>query len=109
MHMKHSFRCVLFLASLSILLLALPSDAGADEPYRVGVALALTGTGAPYCSEAVEGAEMAVNEINAAGGVLGRHSIKLFIRDTQTRPETAKAVTERLIEGLRKAGLADIE
>jgi len=60
--------------------------------------LGLSGTGAPYCREAAEGLEIAVNEINAQGGLLGKHPIELFIRDTQTRPATAKKVARALIE-----------
>ena len=74
------------------------STAVAEEPYHLGVALGLSGTGAPYSKEAVEGLEIAVNEINAQGGFLGKHRIKLFIRDTQTRPEVAKKVVNNLIQ-----------
>jgi len=70
----------------------------AAEPYHLGVALGLSGTGAPYCEEAVEGLEIAVNEINSQGGLLGKHPIKLFIRDTQTRPDTAIKVAKALIQ-----------
>jgi branched-chain amino acid transport system substrate-binding protein len=70
----------------------------AAEPYRLGIALGLSGTGAPYCKEAVEGLEIAVNEINALGGFLEKHRIILFIRDTQTRPEKAIEVVNNLIE-----------
>ena len=69
----------------------------AGEPYHLGVALGLSGTGAPYSRESVEGIELAVNEINAQGGFMGEHPIKLFIRDTQTRPEIAQKVVNELI------------
>ncbi len=69
----------------------------AAEPYHLGIALGLSGTGAPYCEEAVEGLEIAVNEINAQGGLLEKHRIILFIRDTQTRPKTATEVVNNLI------------
>lgn len=70
----------------------------AAEPYPIGVALGLSGTGAPYSNEAIEAIEIAVNEINTQGGLLGRHPIKLFIRDTQTNSQTAKKVVIDLIE-----------
>jgi branched-chain amino acid transport system substrate-binding protein len=62
------------------------------------VALGLSGTGAPYSKEAVEAIEIAVKEINIQGGLLGHHPIKLFIRDTQTNPQTAQKVVINLIE-----------
>ncbi len=88
-------RSILLLISVLFVTLATAANAQTGEPYHLGVALGLTGTGAPYSREAVQGIEIAVNEINAQGGYLGRHPIKLFIRDTQTRPEVAeKVVTE---------------
>ncbi|MAF96700.1 MAG: hypothetical protein CMM60_13235 [Rhodospirillaceae bacterium] len=78
--------------------LVAPGPAVAEEPYHLGVVLGLTGTGAPYSKEAVEGIEIAVNEINGQGGLLGKHPIKLFIRNTQTRPEVAEAVVTELIQ-----------
>jgi branched-chain amino acid transport system substrate-binding protein len=85
-----------------ILLITLPGllsfgSALAAEPYHLGIALGFSGTGAPYCKQAVEGLEIAVNEINARGGFLEKHRIILFIRDTQTRPETAIEVVNNLI------------
>ena len=61
----------------------------AAEPYNLGVALAITGTGALYCTDAVDAIKLAVGEINAQGGFLGKHPIKLFIRDTHTKPDVA--------------------
>lgn len=68
------------------------------ETYPLGVALGLSGTGAPYCKDAVEGIEIAVNEINAGGGLLDRHPIELYIRDTRTHPDTAIEITQALIQ-----------
>jgi branched-chain amino acid transport system substrate-binding protein len=70
----------------------------AAEPFHLGVALGLSGTGAPYSKEAVEGIEIAINEINALGGLLGKHRIRLHIRDTQTKPDVARQVVENLIQ-----------
>ena len=83
-----------------VLILIGPACAGdvwAADPYHLGIALGLSGTGAPYCKEAAEGLEIAVNEINAQGGFLNQHYIQLFIRDTQTHPEVAAQVTSDLI------------
>lgn len=68
------------------------------EPYPLGVALGLSETGESYSKEGVEAIEIAVNEINANGGLLGKHPIRLFIRDTQTNPEIAKKVVQKLIQ-----------
>ena len=94
-----SFQHYIFGSLLILLLLFfLPNFGFADTSYRLGVALGLSGTGAPYCKEAVEGLEIAVNEINSRQGFRGRQSIRLLIRDTQTNPETAKKVVTDLVE-----------
>jgi branched-chain amino acid transport system substrate-binding protein len=70
----------------------------AAETYHLGVALGLTGTGAPYSREAVNAVRLAVDEINAEGGFLGRHPIAIFTENTRTEPAVAEAVVTRLIE-----------
>ncbi len=68
------------------------------EPYNLGVALGLTGTGAPYSRQALEGINIAVEEINGRGGLLGEHLIALHVGNTKTRPEVAETVVLDLIE-----------
>jgi branched-chain amino acid transport system substrate-binding protein len=70
----------------------------AAEPHRLGVALGLTGTGAPYSKDGLDAIKLAVDEINARGGILGKHPIELFIRDTHTDPEVATSAAKDLIE-----------
>ena len=94
-----NYKTIYFILSMILLAgFAVLESAVAEEPYRLGVALGLSGTGAPYSQEAVEGIEIAVNEINANGGFLGEHPIKLLIRDTETRPVMAEKVANNLIK-----------
>lgn len=67
------------------------------ETYNLGVALGLTGTGAPYSREALEGVKLAVDEINEQGGLLGVHRIALHVGNTKTKPEVAETVVSDLI------------
>jgi branched-chain amino acid transport system substrate-binding protein len=69
----------------------------AAEPYHLGVALSITGTGALYCKDGVDAIKLAVDEINKKGGFLGKHPLKLFIRDDQTKPDVAVRETKDLI------------
>jgi branched-chain amino acid transport system substrate-binding protein len=69
----------------------------AAEPYHLGVALAITGTGALYCKDGVDAIKLAVDEINSQGGFLGKHPIELFIRDTHTKPDVAVREAKDLI------------
>ena len=41
----------------------------AAEPYNLGVALGFTGTGTLYSKDQMEGVQLAVEEINAKGGL----------------------------------------
>lgn len=87
-------------SSLLILFLAFGAagHAAADEPYRLGVALGLTGPGAPYSRQALDAIELAVDEINEAGGMLGRHRVEIHLANTRTRPDVAEVVARELIE-----------
>ena len=85
---------------LSILLLGGLTPASqclAAEPYNLGVALGLTGTGALYSKDGVDAIKLAVDEINARGGFLGKHPIKLFIKDDQTKPDVGVREVKDLI------------
>jgi branched-chain amino acid transport system substrate-binding protein len=97
MKMK-SFKVTVIAFSIIFLFGFILSDsARAAEPYHLGVALAITGTGALYCKDGVDAVKLAVDEINKKGGFLGKHPIKLFIRDTQTKPDVAVRETKDLI------------
>ena len=69
----------------------------AGEAYHLGVDLAITGTGALYCKDGVDAIKLAVEEINSKGGFLGEHPIKLFIRDSHTKPDVAVREAKDLI------------
>jgi len=90
--MKKFLSCVLisFLIMVSVKVYA-------AEEYHLGVALSFTGTGALYSAEQMEGIKLAVDEINKNGGFLGKHKIKLFSADTQTKPDVAVRVVKELI------------
>jgi branched-chain amino acid transport system substrate-binding protein len=57
----------------------------------------LSGTGATSGTNFDNGAKLAVKEINAAGGILGRQ-IKYTSSDTQSQPQIAKALAQRAID-----------
>jgi branched-chain amino acid transport system substrate-binding protein len=57
-----------------------------DDPLRIGAILSLTGNYAPLGSEDKKAVELAVQQINSAGGLLGRQ-IELIVRDDRSQPE----------------------
>ena len=62
----------------------------------VGFYGSLTGDGASFGQSSREGAELAVDELNTAGGVLGR-KLRLLIEDDQSKPEEASNAVTKLI------------
>src|SRR5688500_3365581 len=66
------------------------------DTIRVGVYGDLTGQTSSFGQSTKNGIELAVDEINAAGGVNGK-KIQLIIEDDQGRPEQAKTVVSKLI------------
>lgn len=89
-----------FLAS-SILMAGFVSAAAAQEtkPIVLGAAIAQTGFIAAYDADPAKAAEMAVKDINEAGGVLGR-PLKLIYADTKSEiPQGAVAAMEVLDQG----------
>jgi branched-chain amino acid transport system substrate-binding protein len=68
-----------------------------EKPIRVGFVAQLTGVQAELGVQERNGVQLAVEEINAAGGVAGR-SIELIVRDDQGSPEGAQAADRELIK-----------
>lgn len=68
----------------------------AAPPITIGVLAELTGAGAPYSRDLVQGAEMAVREINDAGGIDGR-PLQLMIVDGGTNPARSAIAMRRLV------------
>lgn len=63
---------------------------------KVGVILPMTGTEAKFGEMEANAFRMAVEEINAKGGVKGK-KIQLLIEDDTGKPEIARSVAEKLI------------
>ncbi len=70
---------------------------GDTGDIKVGVYVDLTGQTSSFGQSTKNGIQLAVDEINAAGGVNGR-KIALIIEDDQGRTEQAKTVVEKLIK-----------
>ncbi|MFD2183009.1 ABC transporter substrate-binding protein [Rhodoplanes azumiensis] len=90
----HTRTAKLALALLGATLFAGP--AFAQETIKIGVTQPLTGAFAASGNYVAQGARIAEDEINAAGGVLGK-KIQLVIEDSKSNPTEAVATVEKLI------------
>jgi branched-chain amino acid transport system substrate-binding protein len=69
---------------------------GSASEIKIGLVTQLSGGGALYGKQMEQGAQLAVDEINAAGGVLGK-KLKLIAQDDQANPSESVKVTQRLV------------
>ncbi|SDG93616.1 ABC transporter substrate-binding protein [Bosea robiniae] len=77
---------------------ALPGRALAQgAPIKIGTLTPLTGAGGPYGPVMVKAVKAVVDEVNAAGGVLGR-KVELISEDDQTSPEAGVRAARKLID-----------
>src|SRR6187402_247321 len=84
------------LPALLSLTLGLATFAHAAEPIKVGEYASLTGKEAGFGQTSHHGVVMAIEEINAAGGVLGR-PLELAYEDNQTKAGESATAVKKLI------------
>ena len=92
--MQASFTFKSLLGSLAIATAGLVS---AQQAIPVFGLVELSGTGATSGSNFDNGVKLAVKEINAAGGILGR-KINYVSLDTQSNPGVAKALAQKAVD-----------
>ena len=83
--MKRYSRFFSLCAGLVLLAWAAGAQAQATKPLRVGLIGPFTGASADFGVPMLHGAQLAVDEINAVGGYLGR-PLELVIRDDTAEP-----------------------
>jgi branched-chain amino acid transport system substrate-binding protein len=89
------FRLGAALAAMVFLPLAC-GKGGAGDEVRIGEYSSLTGTTATFGQSTDHAIQMATDEFNATGGVLGR-KIHVFVEDDQSKPEEAATAVTKLI------------
>ena len=89
---------------LSLLLVLTGTVVFAQEPIKIGVVMNLTGPWASIDTPSANGAKLAAEQINKAGGVLGRQ-IDLKIVDTKADEGETSAAVVRLIENEKVSAL----
>jgi ABC-type branched-subunit amino acid transport system substrate-binding protein len=87
----------LLLAVVALLLLIPVISCGGEETIKIGCVLELTGELAPMGEKMLNAARMAVDEINAAGGVLGKQ-VELVEEDGGTNPDQGFDRVKKMVE-----------
>jgi len=89
-----------FIARAAIFLLTLASAQpllAQGQPIKITGVVELSGAGATSGTNFNDGVKLAVKEINAAGGILGRR-VDYTWGDTQSQPQVAKALAVKAID-----------
>lgn len=84
-------------ALLALLACFSPGLLAAPEPIRIGVISPLTGPSADFGTSMQQGAALAVEQINAIGGVLGR-PLELVTKDDGGIPATGRAASIAMLD-----------
>jgi branched-chain amino acid transport system substrate-binding protein len=71
--------------------------AGCGKPVRVGAVVSRSGAASSYGEQVARGFDLAVEQINAAGGVGGR-KLELLYRDDSTNPDVGLEAVRELVE-----------
>lgn len=81
---------------LTTLIAAMPLAAAAQEDVTVGFAIALSGFVAPYDDGPYKAAKLAIEDINAKGGLLGRKLVEVSADTASDPAQGATAATDVL-------------
>ena len=92
----HDFKLSLNLAVSVVALAAFTTLAQAADPIKIGLSGPLTGGSSSMGVSMRDGVKLAVDEINAAGGVIGR-KIELIERDDEAKNERGVQIAQELI------------
>ena len=75
-----------------------PALAQSKEPVKIGLSAAVSG-GSAASGEAIKrGLQIAIDEINTKGGVLGGRKLELVIRDDEGNPQKGVTIARELVE-----------
>ena len=94
------FATLVLPATLALLVIA--CGGGEPETYRIGVMESLTGAGETYGTVAWQSKQMALDEINAAGGIDGR-MLELVVEDSKCSAQDAITAYNKLtnVDGVK--------
>src|SRR5277367_4307519 len=89
-------RSLLFAAMLAAAILPARAEAPKGEPIILGVSGPLTGQNAQYGAQWKKGFDLALDEVNGAGGVRGR-PLQYVFEDSQADPRQTVAIAQKFV------------
>lgn len=95
--MRRSLRVLFCLSILTAGLAGVGCSKSSEGKILIGEYASMTGGTATFGQSSHRGAALATEEVNAAGGVLGK-KIELLTEDNQSKPEEAKTAVLKLIK-----------
>ena len=81
---------------LSAALLLAGAPASAEDAYKIGISAGLTGYASTVDNAWRDGVQVAVDVLNAKGGILGR-KIQVIVEDNKSEPQEAVTVYKKMI------------
>ena len=98
-------RALATLLTLTVLAMLAGAPAAQQPPIKVGLAAAVSG-GSAASGEAIRrGLLIAIDEVNAKGGVLGGRKLELVVRDDEGNPTKGVTIARELVERERVAAV----
>ncbi|HXZ86623.1 MAG TPA: ABC transporter substrate-binding protein [Myxococcota bacterium] len=95
--MRGAWRAAAFVACAGLVALACSGGKQGGDTIPVGHVASMTGDTATFGRSADEGMRMAIEELNGAGGVLGK-KLELLTEDDRSVTEEARTAAEKLIQ-----------
>jgi branched-chain amino acid transport system substrate-binding protein len=92
---KHVKKTVLGVAASVLTVIGFTTQAVAADPIKIGFVGGISGPCGPLVASELNAVKMGVEELNAAGGLLGRQ-IELVVRDGKTSPSESAKVARSL-------------
>lgn len=95
---RHTAHLRRILAAIAGAFVLAGTAARAEEPIKIGVVAALSGGSAKSGEGITRGLSVAIDEINAAGGLLGGRKLTLVRRDDESNPSKGQLAARELID-----------
>lgn len=95
---RFNIRFPALVASLGLFLFSVSPFAQAEAPVKIGLVAALSGNSALSGEAINRGLTIAIDEVNARGGVMGGRKLVLVRRDDESNPAKGQLAARELIE-----------